>query len=62
MSKPSGEGPYLLIVDYGSEGQSVQRYSSEESLLEAVTSGNYSGPIILARELHLFVTDAGAVT
>jgi hypothetical protein len=50
-----GTGPYLMIIFYGSE-MTMMRFENEEKLLAAVRSGQ-SGEIILAKELHLSVSE-----
>lgn len=50
----NGEGPFLLLIDYGCEGWSIHRYPSEEALVEAIQQGHSRGqPFLVAQELRL---------
>jgi hypothetical protein len=53
MSKPQGEGPYLLLVDYGLDGQGVYRFKTAKEMVDEVMAGNYQGPFIFAHEMEI---------
>ena len=55
--KPSGEGPYLLLTDYGTEGWSIRRFQEVSELLYAITDGGVGFPFVVAKELILEVKE-----
>jgi hypothetical protein len=53
-----GEGPYIILRDYGSEGWCVwQRYGSVEEAIEDVMAGCFSEPIALVKEVSLSIKE-----
>lgn len=61
MSTPTGTGPYLLLIDFGSEGHCIHRFQTREDLLDAVRDGQYiGGPLLFAKELTLSLSEDGA--
>ena len=50
----NGEGPFLLLINYMSEGWSIRRYPSEEALVAGLQGGESHGEAFLvAQELRL---------
>ena len=54
MSKPTGEGLYLVLIDYGSEGLSAKRFKTPQEVLDFVEEG-ISNPFIIAYEIGLAI-------
>jgi hypothetical protein len=61
MSIPTGTGPYLLMIDLGSDGHCIHRFQTQKDLLDAVRDGSYIGwPLLFAKELTLSIAEDGA--
>ncbi len=53
-----GDGPYIILRDYGSEGWSVwQRYGSIDEALEDIMGGCFDEPIALVKEVKLSIKE-----
>ena len=51
-------GAYLLLINYGSEGWQIMRYSNTEALVAAVKDGqSYGNEFVVAKELNLQVRE-----
>lgn len=58
MSTPQGEGRFLLLIDYGTDGFAVCRYPTEAALKEAIQRGRNGGePFLVAREQEICLFD-----
>ena len=58
MGEVSGQGPYLLLIDYGQEGWGIYRFPDQESLLIELYAQTYHGQgWTIARELSLKIEE-----
>lgn len=58
MADKGPDAPYVIWIDYGSEGWSPKGYDTPEEVLDAIASGDTHGhPFVITRRTHLSITE-----